>query len=160
MDDTAIKSALLESDSFTVTTEKMVNLVGSDRPFDQMVKRSTYHITTGDTLLSTLSHPPTPTWWVLVDKKIVQHKRNNRWYVLAGLDKSGGFISNGTSFFPVEGETVHMDCAFGKKDVASWLPEKGEFDETFCLPFDSIEQLEPRKPRVATDLKTASGMPF
>jgi hypothetical protein len=172
MDPTTIRSILSESDCFTVTTEKVIELVGSDRPFEKMVKQSTYNIITGDTLISKLTRPPVPSWWVQVNLKTVQHKRDhNRWYILAGLDKSGEYIPNGTSFFPVEGETVHADCPFNKNDIKAWLPEKGEFDETFCLPFDSVERLEPRhiKPRTygtitvssnPKDLKAVSGLPF
>lgn len=172
MDSSAIRSALNQSDRFTVTTEKVMELVGNDRPFAKMVKVSTYNIVTGETLVASLRYPPVPSWWVQVDLKTVQHKRNGNEYIFAGLDKSGEYIPGGTHFYPVEGETVHTDCPFDKKDVASWLPPKGDFDETFCLPFNSVEALEPRRAPAARtygtikvssepqDIKTASGLPF
>jgi hypothetical protein len=159
MDPVTIRSVLNKSDRFTVTTEKVIELVGTDRPFTKMVKQSTYNIVTGEMLAARLSRPPVPSWWVKIDLKTVQHKRNGNEYVLAGLDKSGEYIPGGTHFYPVEGETVHTDCPFDKKDVAEWLPPKGDFDETFCLPFNSIEALEPRHapvPRTYGVIKVSS----
>jgi hypothetical protein len=108
-----------------------------------MLKKSTYNIITGETLLKNITQRPVPTWWTPIDNKTVKHNRNGKQYVLAGLDKSGGFIKNGTSFFPIENGEVAEDCPFTKKDVLSWLPKASSFDETFCLPFDTIEELQP-----------------
>ena len=143
MENNDILSVLSLGDHFTVTTEKVIELIGSDRPFRKVLKVSTYAIITGDTLAQKVTRPIEPTWWVAVSGKVCKHKRTSALYVLSMLDKAAGYRRDGTLYYPVDDETglIDMECPFGKKDFAYWIPKTVFDGETFCLPFSRIIEI-------------------
>jgi len=139
-----ILSILTLGDHFSVTTEKVIELEGNDKPYTRLLKVSTYNIITGEALLRRLFRPPEPSWWVAVDDKVCKHKSTGSLYILAGLDKSAEYHADSTSYYPVDDTTgiIDMEAPFYKADFHWWLPAKGSFTEGyFCLPFSSITEM-------------------
>jgi hypothetical protein len=143
MENKDIISILSSGDYFSVTTEKVIELEGKDKPYTRLLKVSTYNIKTGEVLLKSLLTPPVPTWWVAIDDKVCRHQRTGALYILAGLD-TGEYHAGSTLYYPVDDVTgiIDMDAPFFKVDFKWWLPPKGSFTEGyFCLPFNSIIEL-------------------
>ena len=138
-----ILSTLTMGDCFSVTTEKVIELAGIDRPYTKVLKVSSYAIITGETLKRKLFRPVEPTWWVAVDSKVCKHKRTGNLYVLSMLDKNAGYRRDGTMYYPVDDQTglIDMEAPFSKADFQWWIPKTAFDGQTFCLPFSSIVEL-------------------
>lgn len=151
MENNDIISILAGGDCFKVTTEKVIELVGHDRPFARVLKVSTYAIITGETLLGKLTLPVAPSWWVAVDNKVCRHKHNGKLYILSMLDKAAGFQRDSTLFYPADDVTgiIDMEAPFKKADFQWWIPKTTFEGQTFCLPFDSIVDLVDNTPRAS-----------
>ena len=156
----ALAAFICEGDHFSVTTEKMIDLLPG-APVSRVIKRSSYSIIVRGALARELGKwgatAEVPRWSVPSKKYdgVVEHKARGELYVLSALDKKSGQM--GSSEFYVEkevpitsedGDVAQYEVKRGLLDQAAaaqvkkFLPPKGSFGGSFPLPLRSIVEID------------------
>jgi len=151
---------LEQGDFFKVTTEKVVPLVEGS-PWKAMLKRSTYHIVTGESMRKLVGKPNLDydRYNDDFDGKMAWSRNTKREYVIAAIDRAAGF---GTSeYVPISDVTgqPRIGVSYQKRQVRQYLPSDGEFGNTFLIGVDTITALEPKSVRLS-GAKVADNLPF